>query len=153
MEKTVKSFIGYFGYFSSPLPAAFHLFFGGTLVLLTGSFLGNSQFVAQAFSKKWRLFTTSVIVACIITVCLHVWRTLTTDYQAQGRYIIDILIPWGIVAVLGGISMLAPARKGLWICVTLYVLAFVASMLLTMHLYDWAAFTTTSDEFLRMVIP
>ena len=153
VEKTVKSFIGYFGYFSAPLPASFHLFFGGSLLLLTGAFLGNAKYVQSAFCKKWRLFTISVAIACVITVCLHVWRTLTTDYQAQGRYIIDILIPWGIVAVLGGISMLAPMRKGIWVCVALYVLAFVAGMVLTMHLYGWESFIATSDEFLRMVIP
>ena len=153
VEKTIKSFIGYFGYFSSPLPTAFHAFFGGSLLLLTGAFLGNAQFVRRAFSKKWRLFTIGVAVACVITVCLHVWRTLTTDYQAQGRYIIDILVPWCIVAVLGGVSMFAPTRKGLWICVALYVLAFVAGMALTMHLYGWESFTVTSDEFLSMVIP
>lgn len=148
---TTKSFIGFFGYITSPLPDVFIFFFRGSLLVGTALFFCNRPYVRSAFSNRWRLFTVSMIVATLITVCLHIWRSVTTDFQPQGRYIIDILVPWCIVAVLGFTGSSRKTSLYMWLFIVVYVAACVVGMSLAMK--DWPGLAASPTEWLTLVIP
>lgn len=51
--------------------------------------------------KREILFTACMIGACMTTIALSLYYSLTIDYQAQGRYIISLLIPFTIASIVG----------------------------------------------------
>lgn len=153
VHTTVQSFIGNLGFMAAPLPDISQLVIGGTLVLLTGSFLGDARLRQRCCSHRWRLFVFVLLVAAAITIGLHVWRTLNSDYQAQGRYVIDILMPWCVLATLGATRLFDGNRVALGVCAGLLAGLCAVSMLYAMWHAGWQGVFVGSEEFLGMVIP
>ena len=153
IDRTTKSFIGMFGYLSEPLHEIVRLFLGATLVFLSGALFGCRELASRVFSKRWRVFSISLIVAALITVAMHLWYSNGTDYEPQGRYVIDLLVPWCVMAGIGAFCIFGSSRLGLGICAAVYTMICVGSVLLVMRNGAWPGIMASQDMYLNMVIP
>ena len=96
---TFQSFVGNFGAMAIPIPFIFCLFFFGSLLTSFGMAVPA---ICEAMKKTyWRLFGMGVLIACAITIFLFLYYAVCVDYQAQGRYVIYLLIPMVIVSSIG----------------------------------------------------
>ena len=85
LPKTVKSFIGNFGYLTLGLPIVIYVIY--LLIFVAGllSYL--------IFNKKFSFFQLILILAIIIPFILSIIYSFTEDYQPQGRYVITSALP------------------------------------------------------------
>ena len=153
VSSTLQSFVGTFGYMSVTLPDAVRCFYWLVLLLGTGSFVGSSRLRRACGSPAWRVLVVSLLVGAAITVALHVWRTLNADYQAQGRYIIGILMPWCVLATLGIRRIFARSVVAPVLLVILYSAICVATFAYLMWHFAWPGIFVGSEQYLAMVIP
>jgi hypothetical protein len=104
VRSTLISYVGNFGYMSIPVPDwECQLFLGSTCLF---AIIRLIKLVANKDSRHLAIYL-AVLIASLITLILMVFRTITTDYQAQGRYILPTLIPLCVAAVLGLQSLLS----------------------------------------------
>lgn len=150
---TLRSFVGTFGYMFVSAPDVVRCLCWLMLLLGTGAFLGAEWFRRQCASSRWRVLVVALLVAAVITVALHVWRTLNADYQAQGRYVIAILIPWCVVATMGWSRILGGNRIVLGFLAAAYAAMCVATFLYIMWHAAWPGIFVGSEQYLAMVIP
>lgn len=156
VSTTLRSFVGQFGYMYVPAPDVVRCFYWGTLLMGSGAFLGSRLLRRRCWSARWWVCVVALLGAAAITVALHVWRTLTTDYQAQGRYIIIVLIPWVVMATLGMRRIFGGGRMPAVTFATLYAAICVATLVYAAWHWSWAgifADTAEMHEFLATVIP
>lgn len=99
VRDTMQSFVAYFGslYFAAPyaLTVSYYLLGG----IVSGLMLAH---VTQRWRDvRFRMMVIGCVSASLITLGLFIFYALHTDYQPQGRYIIYLLIPFIIMAVVG----------------------------------------------------
>lgn len=156
VSTTLQSFVGTFGYMFVLAPDMVRCLCWLVLLLGTGAFLGTARYRRACGSRRWGLFVTALLAAALITVAMHVWRTLNADYQAQGRYIIVILVPWIVMATLGLRQMLQGHDLAVGVIATLYALMCVATFAYLAWHGEWAGILVDTPEvhqFLTRVIP
>lgn len=95
---TYESFIGKFDYMSLSLPMCFYYIF---LVIIFISLIGLFMMEKRKKNKENGLLSVSMIFMCVITVFISVWYSYFNDFQAQGRYLLPMLIPINILLVTG----------------------------------------------------
>lgn len=96
---TARSFVGTFSNLSLFLPMIlygiyFSIFVFGFLHFLTVLLHGRS-------SMRDRLLMLVMLISVGINFALHFWQSYTRDYQAQGRYIITLIIPFAYMLAYG----------------------------------------------------
>lgn len=153
VSSTLQSFVGTFGYMSVTLPDAVRYFYWGTLLLGSGAFVGSAWLRRRCCSARWRILVLSLLAGAAITVALHVWRTLNADYQAQGRYIIGLLMPWCVLAALGIQRIFGRHSVALVLFAALYAVICVATFAYLMWHFAWPGIFVGSQDYLAMVIP
>ena len=105
LQSTIRSFIAGFGYMSIFLNDYIYLYYFFMLLILvmlaivlrynkTNSFVGKEY-------KTNSIFNFCIIVACLLVVAMSYYYSYTSDYQAQGRYVIHILLPLMLIATSG----------------------------------------------------
>ncbi len=108
------SFVGYFGAFKLPLGGDIYVLFKRIVVIgalgtvynfLAGCRFRVSQLVRHYWgttsAKKQTIFHACLICCMIIPVVLSVYYSYASDYQAQGRYIMPMVIPMMIYVAAG----------------------------------------------------
>lgn len=83
--------------------------------------------------KNQMLFIGGIFTAGIVTIALSVYYSLTVDYQAQGRYVIYLLIPLIIASLYGYrflITEFIVAKYRLFIGVVLILLYLCTSLII-----------------------
>ncbi len=153
VSTTLRSFVGVFGYMYTAAPDVVRCWYWLALLLGSGAFLGATRCRKSCRDPRWRVLVIALLGAVAITVALHVWRTLNADYQAQGRYVIAILIPWCAVSALGIARILGGNRLALGLFVVAYAAICVGTFLYITWHFSWPGIFVGSEEFLAMVIP
>ncbi|MFD1885672.1 phospholipid carrier-dependent glycosyltransferase [Paenibacillus wenxiniae] len=103
LRSVFHSFVGQFGYMSVIMDDLYYRFY-----LYTG-IIGTLGFVLRFIYEKQKrvldlgkiLLICSIFLSCLITISLHIYYSLTHDYQPQGRYIMAIVVPLIIVVTYG----------------------------------------------------
>lgn len=144
----IRSFVGTFGYMTVFIER-------WKCVLL----LGPATILAVLYCIKFlrfgnqmtRLLITSMILGSAITVFLVIWRTLTVDYQAQGRYIISVLAPLAIASVLELEALTRRIRDGfstvlVWCVTIVLLLVSIGSFYNAATIYSWVGPTAEGLE-------
>lgn len=112
-KSMVESFIGVFGYMSIGL--APELYSRYLWLILLGSGLSLGVFSWRLVAKKGKmedvvLILTSLLTS-LLTIFLVLYRSFKTDYQAQGRYVIVLIIPLILLAIIGYHKVLSRLPK------------------------------------------
>ncbi len=100
---TAKSFVGVFGYLAYFLPSVQYWLYLG----LTG--LGIVLFFISLNVRRPSTIVRDLLVisflSSLITFGLHFWQSYARDYQAQGRYVITIVIFIGLLVAYSSDSL------------------------------------------------
>lgn len=99
------SFVGYFGYMEYPLPLNWYpyymyLFYIGA----AGMLIKLSTKFRLRRNKKWNpegLLHFTFALAMVIPIFLSIYYSYTSDFQAQGRYILPMIIPFSYFVIQG----------------------------------------------------
>lgn len=153
VSTTLRSFVGCFGYMAINAPDIVRCFYWAVLLLGTGAFLAVPAYRQACATGRWHGLAWAFLGAAMVTIGLHVWRTLNADYQAQGRYIIAILIPWCVVAALGIRRIFAGHYRLLAVLGCAYAAICVATFAYVAWHFEWAGIFAGIDDYLAMVIP
>ena len=119
INTTYQSFISAFGSMTIFLPSIFYSIYG---LVIGIALIGLLRFKFHNINTS--LFVLSCFLGVLITFALHLIYVLTGDFQAQGRYIISILVPLVICSTYGFKSILSPlsTRKA---NIIMYSLVFI----------------------------
>ena len=101
LKDTFKSFIAIFGYMSMLAPFFVYTFYE-ILILIggIGCIISFKRIFANE-NKNIRKLNYFFMLGIVITVCLSLIYSYTSDYQPQGRYIMTSLIPFMYFLTLG----------------------------------------------------
>lgn len=105
--QTIRSFIGVFGNMTEIFPIGFYIFY---LIVFTfgivGAILYKHHNRKRDRTKNRRLIETVFKLNIVIPICLSMYYSYSSDFQAQGRYIMPGLIPimYFIIKGLGHLS-------------------------------------------------
>lgn len=103
VKATLKSFVGIFGYQNIIMSNRIYQFY--LLLWIVGSigciFNFKNLFVYDKKEKNKYLLNYIFIPSIIIPIILSIYYSYTSDYQAQGRYIMGIIIPFTYFIVSG----------------------------------------------------
>jgi Dolichyl-phosphate-mannose-protein mannosyltransferase len=113
-----RSSFGVFRNADLPLPGFFYL----CAIAFLGVAVGSAVTRRRRFREVGLRAAAWLAVALIGSLALVVWNAMVVDAQAQGRYLLPVLVPVGSAAtcMLGTLRGLGPALVALW-------LAFLAS--------------------------
>jgi len=99
LKTTAQSFVGTFGNMTLFLP----MFLYG--IYFTIIVFGLLRFLAALMHKRMcrrdRLLMLVMLVSGGINFVLHLWQSYARDYQAQGRYIITLILPLAFMLAYG----------------------------------------------------
>lgn len=100
---TVKSLIGLFGYMDIAMAGNIYRLYAGVagvgiacnafLLARLGRKRGGAAAAARPANPYRWLFVLALVLAAGTSVLLSIYNSYTSDYQAQGRYIIYVIIP------------------------------------------------------------
>lgn len=97
---TFISFFGKVGYMYISIPFIFALCYF-TMLCVGTTLAGKAGAPAGIESNKWKLTSWGMATASVLTLALSMYRSFTSDYQPQGRYIIEILSPLLLYTIYG----------------------------------------------------
>ncbi len=100
LKITYKSFVGVFGHMQFYMKSWIYKFYAGVIVFGIACFIIR-LFRLKEISKSKSVISSFITLAALITVCLSIYRSYTVDFQPQGRYIIECLIPLAIFVTEG----------------------------------------------------
>ena len=103
IKTTLKSFVGIFGYRNIIMSSRIYQFY---LILWGLGIIGclinfKELFIYNKKEKNRYLLNYIFIPSIIIPIILSIYYSYTSDYQAQGRYIMGIIIPFTYFIVSG----------------------------------------------------
>ena len=137
---TLRSFVGFLGYMSIPLPFTLVALILGTALLGLGAFLGRHDEFLR--SRRARVLALGCALASATCVALSVYYSTRTDLQPQGRYVIYCLLPLVVASSVGLAALVRRATPrqaaataaccALLACVTVWFFASSAAR------YGWA---------------
>ena len=99
LRTTVWSFFGLFGYMTIYLPWAMYIVYYA--VIAGGMILFLAVLHKTAPCRRDILLMAMMAIASVITFFLHLWQSYAGDYQAQGRYVITLIIPLAFMLAYG----------------------------------------------------
>ena len=155
VEWLLSSFVGEFGYMWSVVPALFRYLVETALLLGMGaSLVPGEKGHRSERDGLWRMLWWSLVAASLITIAACVWRSLTTDFQPQGRYIIVVLAPLWLASMLGWWRVFERLPRWLpYVLAACYVAVGIVSFLAVFRIYGWQGAFVGADAFLAVVIP
>lgn len=122
---TTRSFVGFLGYMTIPMPFIFCLLYLGTVSTGLGAFFSHrGVFFA---TMRSRLIFVGSLLACVLCVYLSLYYSTRVDFQPQGRYIIYCLVPLIISASLGVSSFADGPTKAQLIGLTVVTALLIGS--------------------------
>lgn len=135
-KSTMESFIGVFGYMSIVMSPLDYAIYRGFMLL---------GLVFSGVTSIWRLVTKTIdwdrillgltlVGSSLLTIGLVLYRGFKVDYQAQGRYIIVLIVPLFLTAVTGYSKLLCKLPK--WLRVMLSVLLMVCVLAQSLSVYQ-----------------
>lgn len=92
------SFIGVFGYMTIFLPSFIYDVYNSIIVIGGICFLVN--LIRNKYTEK-NIMYICMIISSILVICLSIYNSYTSGFQAQGRYIITCLIPLAMFVTIG----------------------------------------------------
>lgn len=92
---TLDSFVGVFGMMKLWMPSGIYVLYYGMLLLGLGGNLLLQKSKCRDYLKP------ILIASMIVTIAISVYYSWCKDFQPQGRYILPILIPLGILVTDG----------------------------------------------------
>ncbi len=101
---TLSSFVGLFGCMAFRLPKYLYLLYAALMA-------GGGVLFALSWKKPTRretLLLLMLLCGCVLTVLLHFWQSYARDYQPQGRYIITLALPLGLLLARAADRRLSP---------------------------------------------
>ena len=107
VRQTALSFVGKFGFLVYELPEWCYVAYG---VLLAPAAIG---LVSGLRNKEKRGLALAVVLAAIPAIVISAVYSYTSDYQAQGRYVIVVAIPLAI-AIVAGVRVIGAFFAGLF---------------------------------------
>jgi 4-amino-4-deoxy-L-arabinose transferase-like glycosyltransferase len=115
MVTSFKSFWGLFGSMDRLMPAGFYFFFFIlSLFAFGGAFAKAKDVILKGFNTyKNYFFYIGLLVSVIISIILHMYYSLYSDYQPQGRYMFPALIPILIIMCRGMDEAISEKWKGM----------------------------------------
>lgn len=104
LSTSYRSFIGIFDYLSVELPRYYYTIYNG--IFITG-FAGLLIIVIRikTMSKKSVLFSALLVLSIPLTIGLSMYYSYFNDFQAQGRYLLPMLIPFMLLISKGIITI------------------------------------------------
>lgn len=103
IESTVKSFIGVFGMMSVFLPTWVYLMFLTIMAVGVCGFIVDVVLLIRSLSYRFERGIMDVLMSVnmLIVLALSLQYSYATDYQAQGRYILPLLLSLAYMVCLG----------------------------------------------------
>lgn len=99
IKYSAMSTFGVFGYMTVFLPCwTYALFY---TILAAGSAFGLRLKKWLAAPMEWKLFTASLLIGAAGTIALSLFYSYTEDFQPQGRYLLQAVIPFACLFCLG----------------------------------------------------
>lgn len=99
---TYRSFIGVFGPLSVFLPRIVYMLYGIAFIVGTaGYIIGTATKIKTKTYGKRILFDVAMLINIAIVVSLALQYSYATDYQAQGRYILPMILSFAYLVVQG----------------------------------------------------
>jgi len=91
-----KSFIGVFDYMSLPIYNWMYIIFNGIVILgvvglITKMYKYSRNIKKNTYNQS--LINFGCIIASVITICISIYYSFTSDFQPQGRYCMPIILP------------------------------------------------------------
>lgn len=113
INSTCRSFLGGFGYMSLFFPQWIYNAYRALVILgAAGTICKGAVAVIRrktdGLSQNTVLVATGMVFASLITLCISIYYSWTSDYQAQGRYIITVS-PMVFMAVTLGLDQCVAA--------------------------------------------
>jgi len=90
VKSSIKSFVGTFSYMNVILPYKLYYAYFGMFAV----FLIAAVYCCITVEKGKRLFIVCCILCICIPVILSLYYSYSSDYQAQGRYIMTMIVPF-----------------------------------------------------------
>lgn len=101
LRVTIKSFVGCFDYMTLDLlPSSYYIMYSIMIIGMLGllKVTKENSFIKVANRIIWEC---SMLGACVVTISLSLYYSYFSDFQAQGRYLLPMLIPFGIMLAKG----------------------------------------------------
>lgn len=141
-----SSFIGCFGYMTLFLSKKITT--GYWMVLVTGIFGSlihlkeNYTLTKEGRLRKEGLFNWCMLIALIIPNVLNIYNSYTSDYQAQGRYSLPMLIPLAYFVTKGWNDLLTGVVKKKTVRDAIMIGISVIFLVLVLYIYKTVIRTT-----------
>jgi 4-amino-4-deoxy-L-arabinose transferase-like glycosyltransferase len=100
-KTTIKSLLGIFGYMNYPIAGWMYKFYIAVMVAGIACFLYFFFFKYKEAKKHKCMMAVVIIASLALTWMLSLYYSWTSNYQAQGRYVITSLIPTFLCASVG----------------------------------------------------
>lgn len=135
---TWESFIGKFGYMDIALSDV--LYHAYSYLLVIGVVVGV-LISLKKIRNIWEMIGWSMLVlSSILTIFLHYYRSYAIDYQAQGRYIIGIIIPMVLLMSVGYWKLSNHFRKNKNILLFFFSSIYIASSIYIYYKYVYYSY-------------
>lgn len=99
VQITYASFIGTLGLMTITIPFIETLMYSGLIFIGAGLFISNAGKYYESINAK--IMVATAVLGSLITIALHLYYAVSVDYQAQGRYVIYLLVPLILMTVMG----------------------------------------------------
>ena len=109
IKYSAMSAFGVFGYMKVFLPSWTYLLF--YTVLAAGSAFGIRIKKWLAAPMEWKLFSFSLLTGAAGTIALSLFYSYSEDFQPQGRYLLQAVIPFACLFCLG-VEKICESRRG-----------------------------------------
>ena len=100
-RSTLNSFIGCFGYMQYPVPGWIWVTYFLMFLLFITIFIVSTAKLAYNKCKSEVVFRAFIILEFVIPIILSLWYSYSSDYQAQGRYIMSLIPALTIESAVG----------------------------------------------------
>jgi 4-amino-4-deoxy-L-arabinose transferase-like glycosyltransferase len=99
VKYSAASAFGVFGYMTVLLPVWMYMLF--YIVLFAGSVLGFRIKKLISAPAEWKFFSAALFIGAAGTIALSLFYSYTQDFQPQGRYLLQAVIPFACLFCLG----------------------------------------------------
>lgn len=142
LEFTFKSFVGVFGPMSVFLPTVVYMVYAAIIGLGLVGFVADVVKTVRKREYRFRrgLFDTVLAFTALIVLVLALQYSYATDYQAQGRYVLPLLLALTYYVVGGWIFLLqrtCSSERTRYCCVGVFLGMVIAIVLIGFTVYYW----------------
>ncbi len=139
LKIATSSFIGCFGYMtiflSDRITDLYWMFFIFGLLCTCIRFKENYALTENKCMRKEGLFNWCMGLALVIPNVLNIYNSYTSDYQAQGRYSLPMLIPLAYFVTKGVCDLLELVIKNKKVRDVIYILGSAGLLIMALYIY------------------